>query len=83
MKTYIAKWENGTISIVTAHSKNELLLKLDSEGDVRGAKLFEVPPSEDGGFHIATSLEKNDDDVAINFYAGEYSEPFKKVSYKF
>lgn len=83
MKIYIAKWENGSISILTAQSKNELSLKLDSEGDARGAKIFEVPPSEDGGFHIATSLEKKDDDISINFYAGEYSEPFKKTSYKF
>ena len=83
MKTSIAKWENGTISILTAHNKNELALKLDSEADPRGAKIFEVPPSDDGGFHIATSLQKENDDIAISFYAGEYSEPFKKVSYKF
>lgn len=79
MKTYIAKWPNGTISILTAEDKTDLFWKLDSEADPVEAKIFEVPTDEEGNIHITTGLFKKKNDYVIEFQSGEYGEQIKRA----
>jgi hypothetical protein len=79
MKTYIAQWENGTISILTAEDKTDLFWKLDSEGDPVHAKIFEVPLDEEDNFHITTNITKKKNDYVIECGSGEYGEEMKRV----
>ena len=53
MKTYLAKWPNGTISIVSARLHNDLYLQLDKEADPEKADVYEVPKP----FHITTDVK--------------------------
>jgi hypothetical protein len=82
MKTYIAQWENGTISILTAEDKTELFWKLDSEGDPIGAKIFVVPTDEEGNFHITTDIIKKKDEPVIYFGSGEYGGEIKRARWE-
>ena len=52
MKTYIAKWPNGTISIVQAKNMTELFWELDNEGDPTMTQVFQVNKP----FHITTKI---------------------------
>ena len=61
-KTYLAKWENGTISILTASNNLELFDKLDVEGDPNGLLIYRLP--ED--FHLGTDIEKKDEKTFIS-----------------
>ena len=56
MKTYLAKWPNGTISILQAKSMIDLFWDLDCEGDPTKAQLFELKKR----FHIATCIIDNE-----------------------
>ena len=55
MKTYLAKWPNGDISIVTASNQTELFWTLDSEGDPAAPKIYEIPTKSFS--HISTSVK--------------------------
>lgn len=79
MKIYIAQWEDGTISVLTAEDKTELFWKLDTESDPVRAKLFEVPLDEYGDFHITTNLTKKKNEDVIEFGYGEGAEEIKRV----
>ena len=61
-KTYLAKWENGTISILTASNNLELFDKLDVEGDPNGLLIYRLP--ED--FHLGTDIIKKDEKTFIS-----------------
>ena len=61
-RTYLAKWENGTISILTASNNLELFDKLDVEGDPNGLLIYRLP--ED--FHLGTDIEKKDEKTFIS-----------------
>lgn len=67
MKTYIAKWPNGTISIVKANSKKDLFWKLDLEDDPESAEVFILPTGKDGAMHISTDLIKINKKYVITF----------------
>jgi hypothetical protein len=82
MKTYIAQWPDGTLTIVDAENKSDLILKLDSEADPILAKIFEIPHGE-RGLHITTNLlEIKDGDWRIEFDSGEYGEKPKRIKLK-
>ena len=59
MKTYIAEWENGTISIISAKNDIDLFWKLDEEADPDGAKLYVL--QDDTELHITTDIAKDKD----------------------
>lgn len=78
MKIYIAKWPNGTISILSAKNEDDLLLRLDSEASPSEAKIFRVP-TPNGNLHITTTLIEEDGECAIAFDSGEYGEALKEI----
>jgi hypothetical protein len=81
MKTYIAQWPDGTITIVDAEDKTDLFWKLDTEADPIKAKIFEVPYG-DGGIHITTNLTTNKKgEPTIEFNSGEYGEELKRAKW--
>jgi hypothetical protein len=57
MKTYIAQWPDGTISIVSAEGQTDLFWKLDAEADPNEAKLFVIQDDEE--LHITTRIVKD------------------------
>ena len=61
-KTYLAKWQNGTISILTARNNLELFDKLDVEGDPNGVLIYRLP--ED--FHLGTDIQKKNEKTFIS-----------------
>lgn len=62
MKIYIAQWPDNSISILTAQSKKDLELKLDSEANPAEAKIKEYSfPTQD--FHITTHFNFNKDNT--------------------
>ena len=56
MKTYLAKWPDGTISILQAKTLVDLFWDLDAESNPLEAQLFELPKR----FHIATCIVNNE-----------------------
>jgi hypothetical protein len=60
MKTYIAKWPNGTVSILTASDIDDLFWMLDEEGDPSAAEIFQLKQR----FHLTTDVVKG----KIEFY---------------
>jgi hypothetical protein len=60
MKTYLAKWPDGTISILQANAMVELFWALDAESHPLEAQLFELPKR----FHIATTI--NDGEIEVD-----------------
>ena len=56
MNTFLVKWPNGTVSILTADTNRHLYDLLDMEGDPDKALVYEVVPDEDGHFHITTDI---------------------------
>lgn len=57
MQTYIAKWPDGSISILTAEDKTDLFDKLDIEGDPFCCELYEIK-SENEDFHFSLEIVK-------------------------
>jgi hypothetical protein len=78
MNIYIAKWPDGTISILSANNKDDLILRLDSEASPSYAKLYKVPMTE-GNLHITTHLKNVNGEKEIQFSSGEYGERPKKI----
>ena len=56
MKTYLIKWADGTISILTAKTDYELWLYADREGDVfdPSVRAYKLPKK----FHLGTCINK-------------------------
>lgn len=65
MKLYIAKWPNGTATILTASSKKDLYSKLDEEGDPACADIQQVN-FLNGDIHITANFDTNRDGVILN-----------------
>jgi hypothetical protein len=64
MKTYLIKWPNGTISVMTARSDFELCDKMDAEGDPTDSdvEIYELPKE----FHLTTEVKvKSDKEFSI------------------
>ena len=55
MKLYIAKWPNGTVTILSAKNKKDLFFKLDEEGDPSDAEIEQVNFVNDD-IHITTNF---------------------------
>jgi hypothetical protein len=66
MNTFLVKWPNGTISILTADTNRHLYDLLDMEGNPDKALVYEVVPDEDGHFHITTCVVKDEIKVDLN-----------------
>jgi len=77
MNTFLVKWPNGTISILTADTNRHLYDLLDMEGDPDKALVYEVVPDEDGHFHITTDIVKNKIKVNSN---SEFNGKLKRRS---
>jgi len=72
MKTYLAKWPNGDISIVTVKNQTQLFWTLDYEGDPTCAKIYEIPTRS--FFQLSTSVKvfKNGN-TKIETYSHEHT----------
>ena len=66
MNIFIAKWPNGTVSIVSADTNRHLYDILDSEGNPEEATIYELEPDDDGHFHLTTDIVKNK--IKVNTY---------------
>jgi hypothetical protein len=79
---YVAEWPDGTISIVSAESKNDLFWKLDEEGDPTGAKISKIKIDKDNcDIHITTDLSMKKNKPKLDWWVGEchpiYNKPKK------
>ncbi len=54
MNNYLAKWPNGTITILSANSISDLYYHLDEEGDPDAADVYKLPRK----FHLITCIKK-------------------------
>ena len=79
MNIYIAKWPNGTISILTADDKIDLFDKLDREGDPFACQLVQVNSKETEHFHLTTEIKKQGDETFIELDQIEEDVNLKKV----
>ena len=65
MDTYIAKWPDGSVSILNAINKVHLFDKLDREGNPYGCQLFEAK-SEMGDFHFNFKTAEQGDERFVD-----------------
>lgn len=65
MRTYLARWPDGTISILMADTLVELYDRLDEEGQPEFAKVFYCPR----GFHISASAKM--DGIFVDAWKGK------------
>jgi len=58
---YVVSWPNGTISILTANNKSELIYRLDHEGDATDVdvKIERVKTDKNGDFYLTTEITEN------------------------
>jgi len=71
MKTYLAHWDDGSISIVTAKHERELFLILDTESSPDNAKIYEIPTKE--FCHISTYVKSfKNGNTQIKIHSHEY-----------
>jgi hypothetical protein len=78
MKTYIAKWQNGSVSVLTAEDKVELFDKLDTEGDPFSCELLEVG-SKTGQFHLSFEIANQGGETFIGIDEPEVGSGLKKI----
>ena len=78
MKTYIAKWPDGSVSILNAIDKDHLYIKLDAEGDPYCCELYEIK-SESEDFHFSFEIAKQGEEVFIDVEPIETDATLKKV----
>ena len=85
MNTFLVKWPNGTISILTADTNRHLHDLLDTEGDPDEALVYKVMPDEDGHFHITTDIVngkiKVDSNSEVNCKLKRQSKIFDDLSW--
>jgi hypothetical protein len=74
MKLYIAKWPNGTFTILSASSKKDLFFKLDEEGDPSEAEIQHVNFLNDE-IRITTNFVKDRKDGEDKFVLDEDGLP--------
>jgi hypothetical protein len=65
MNTYIAKWPDGSMSILNAIDKVHLFDKLDREGNPYSCQLFEAK-SEMGDFHFNFKIAEQGDERFVD-----------------
>ena len=68
MRTYVSKWPDGSISVLTAESEVELFDKLDSEGDPNICKIFLMPTQ----FHLTSEVKNNKIEISEEDEAREF-----------
>jgi hypothetical protein len=78
MKTYIAKWPNGSVSILNAIDKIHLFDKLDREGNPFCCELFEVK-SEMEDFHFGLEVVRQGDEYFIGIETPDEETQVKKT----
>lgn len=78
MKTWLAKWPNGSISVVRAKSETEAYWLFDEEGSPTHAQIYEITSSN---FHIKTNVTpRKRQKPRINVHFGEETTK-KKVKF--
>jgi len=83
-KLFLAKWPDGSYSVLDAEDKVELYSKLDREGDPHCAIIFEIIFDEEDGFHLKFEVGKQHDEIFVNAEVEqEYAEPAKLKKTKF
>lgn len=78
MNTYIAKWPDGSASILNAIDKTHLFTKLDEEGDPCCCELYEIK-SESEDFHFSFEIAKQGEEVFIDVEPIETDATLKKI----
>ena len=85
MNTFLVKWPNGTISILTADTNRHLYDLLDTEGDPDEALVYKLVPDEDGHFYITTDIVngkiKVDSNLEVNCKLKRQSKIFDGLSW--
>jgi len=83
-KLFLAKWPDGSCSVLDAKDKAELYDKLDRESDPDFATLFEIKFHEEYGFHLKFEVGKQRDEIFVDTEVEqEYAEPAKLKKTKF
>jgi hypothetical protein len=78
MKTYIAKWPDGSVSILNAIDKDHLYIKLDAEGDPYCCELYEIK-SESEDFHFSFEIAKQGEEMFVDIEPVETAATLKKT----
>jgi len=78
MQTYIAKWPDGSVSILNATDKTHLYMKLDAEGDPYCCELYEIK-SKSEDFHFSFETSKQGEEVFIDIEPIETDATLKKT----
>ena len=85
MNTFLVKWPNGTVSILTADTNRHLYDLLDTEGDPDEALVYKLVPDEDGHFYITTDIVngkiKVDSNLEVNCKLKRQSKIFDDLSW--
>jgi flagellar basal body rod protein FlgF len=80
---YVVTWPNGTISILTANNKSELIYRLDHEGDATDVdvKIERVKTDKNGDFYLTTEITENQS-IKVATTGEDYSEKLILVKLK-
>jgi hypothetical protein len=70
MKTYLAKWPDGTISILQANTMIDLFWNLDMEANPLSAKLYELPKR----FQLTTIIKDGEIETDEIFVRTKYKD---------
>jgi len=76
MKTYLAKWPDGTISVLQAKNMIDLFWDLDMEANPLSAKLYELPKR----FQLTTSIKDGEIETDEIFVRTKYKD-LKEISF--
>lgn len=75
MKNYLAKWPDGTVTILTAKNVIHLFDLLDLETDPFAAEVYQLPRS----YQIRTSIEEGK--MTFDVYDGEDAAKIKRIKF--
>lgn len=78
MKTYIAKWPNGSVSVLKAVDKTHLFSRLDEEGDPFCCELFEIKSKADY-FYLSLNISKQGNESFIKVEDIANEDNLKKI----
>ena len=66
---YLAKWPNGSVSLIEAENETELFSELDSQCDPLSATIFKIKKSE--RLHLEFEMDKQGDESFIDVQVAE------------
>ena len=75
MKTYLAKWPDGTISILQAKNMIDLFWDLDMEGNPLTAKIYKLPKR----FQLTTTIKDGEIEIDEIFPRTGYFKDLKEI----